>query len=320
MEEPKKHRANTRLEPGRRYIARDTRKPVSTAPRAYRLSEVRQQNTPQNVDVTPPVPKVPVPKKKRQISATKPAADRTKRSMVLRRQMVERAKEQKVVAKKKRNLHALWYIFTAAIVCAFGVVVWSFRDSLPFNIELFRQQPQTTHPIESKHNETYTLEETPISAAEIAANVVPNDAPKTLRIPAIGMSARIRQVGTTLSGEPIAPKNIYDVGWYEGSSRPGSDGAVLLNGHLAGPTKPGIFNGIEALQVGEKIMVERGDGETVLYVVKRIQQYTGGQIDMSTAITSVDLTKKGLNLVTTLNKFSGTEKRIIVFAVQQDKN
>jgi sortase (surface protein transpeptidase) len=317
MEEPTKHTNNSRREPGRRYISHNPQRPVTVEARPHRTAHSTQSRPAQPVDIT--VPKAVTPKV-REVSRVKPAMTRTKRSMVLRRQMVERAKEQKVKVKKKRSLHALWYLFAAAIICAFAVVIWSFREALPFDIELFKSQPQVVNSVEPKVNESSTLEEAPISAAEIASNMVAADAPKTLRISSITVTARIRQVGTTLSGEPIAPKSIYDVGWYEGSSRPGNDGAVLLNGHLAGPTKAGVFSDIQVLQVGAEIIIERGDGQEITYVVERLQEYTGGQIDMSAAISSIDLSKKGLNLVTTLNKFSGTEKRIIVFAVQQDKN
>lgn len=319
MQEPIKHTRNSRGEPGRRYISHAPPRATHRETRVYRAAEAKQSEAPQSIDIIPPQPKI-APPKTRQVSQAKPAMARTKRSMVLRRQMVERAKEQKVKVKKKRGLHALWYLFIAAIICAFGTVVWSFREALPFEIELFKAQPQVINSVEPKASETSTLEEILISDAEIAANMVASDAPKTVRIPSISVTGRIRQVGTTLSGEPIAPKNIYDVGWYEGSSRPGNDGAVLLNGHLAGPSKAGIFSDIQALQVGDVITIERGDGKVIQYAVERIQEYTGGQIDMSAAISSADPTKKGLNLVTTLNKFSGTEKRIIVFAVQQDNN
>lgn len=318
MQEPIKHIRVTRREPGRRYVSHA---PLARAGgdihaphRGGQASQPQLPKPSQAPEVTNSRKSVP-----RQVSKVRPAMARTKRSMVLRRQMVERAKEQKAKVKKERNLHFLWYIFALAVIGAFCVVVWSFREALPFDLEFFKQKNEVINSVEPVSKEMATLDESPVSAAEIEANVVAGDVPKTLKIPSLQISARIRQVGTTLSGEPIAPKNINDVGWYEGSSRPGNDGAVLLNGHLAGPTKTGIFTDIQALHVGDEIVVQRGDGQSTTYAVERIQEYTGGQIDMSAAISSVDPTKKGLNLVTTLNKFSGTEKRIIVFAVQQDR-
>ena len=316
MQEPTKHTRVTRREPGRRYVSHS---PLARAggdiSAPHRSHSSSQPPKASHVD-SASVPKANVP---RQGSSVKPAMARTKRSMVLRRQMVERAKEQKAKVKKERSLHFLWYIFAFAVIGAFCVVVWSFREALPFDLEFFKQKNEAVNSVEPVSKEMATLDESPVSEAEIESNVVAADAPKTLKIPNLQIAARIRQVGTTLSGEPIAPKNINDVGWYEGSSRPGADGAVLLNGHLAGPTKMGIFTDIQALHVGDEIIIERGDGHVITYAVERIQEYTGGQIDMSAAISSIDPAKKGLNLVTTLNKFSGTEKRIIVFAVQQDK-
>lgn len=316
MEQPKKHTAYSRREPGRRYAAH---RPLARAGTDV-YSERPRQEAPKPIVARNSAPENEAPKP-RQTGATKPAMQRTKRSMVLRRQMVERAKEQRVQKKKKRNLHALWYIFGLIVISALAIVIWSFREALPVDIDFFKSdKPQVVNIVDPEAKELSTLEEVASSESEIAANIVAADAPKTLRIPSLNVTARIRQVGTTLSGEPIAPKNIYDVGWYEGSSKPGADGAVLLNGHLAGPTKPGVFTDIQALKVGDVISVERGDGRVITYAISRIQEYTGGQIDMSAAISSIEPGKAGLNLVTTLNKFSGTEKRTIIFAVQQDKN
>jgi LPXTG-site transpeptidase (sortase) family protein len=233
--------------------------------------------------------------------------------------MVERAKEQRSKVKKTRGIHVLWYLLGLVVIAAFLLVAWSFREALPFHIDLFKSAvPQQVNLIDSDPQETSTLDEMEVSEADIQVHVVPAETPRVLRIPSLQIAARVKQVGTTLSNEPIAPKNIADVGWYEGSSKPGGEGAVLLNGHLAGPSKDGVFKNIQNLKPGDEITLERGDGKVFKYNVSRIQEYSGGQIDMNAAINSINPTKKGLNLVTTLNKYSGTEKRVIVFAVQHD--
>jgi sortase (surface protein transpeptidase) len=302
MEEPTKNTRKFTQEPGRRYVA------THISPRA---------SADKPIDITVPrsQPKTAVQRN----PVTKPALPRTKRSQVLRRQMVERAKEQRTKVKKTRGKHVLWYLLGLVVIVAFLLVAWSFREALPFHVDLFKPAaPQPVNSIDSDPQETSTLDEMEVSEADIQIHVVPAETPRVLRIPSLQIAARVKQVGTTLSNEPIAPKNIADVGWYEGSSKPGSEGAVLLNGHLAGPSKDGVFKNIQSLKPGDEITLERGDGKVFIYNVSRIQEYSGGQIDMNAAINSINPTKKGLNLVTTLNKYSGTEKRVIVFAVQHD--
>lgn len=305
MEEPTKYTRNTAEESSRRYVA------TRIAPRG-------SGDVVKPVDVVVPQlrPKVSV----RRNPVTKPALPRTKRSQVLRRQMVDRAKEQRSKSKKTKGKHFLWYGMGLLVVGAFLVVAWSFREALPFQIDLFKSEPATVsvNSIDSDPQETSTLDEIDISEADLQVHMVPSDTPRVLRVPRLNIAARVKQVGTTLSNEPIAPKNIADVGWYESSSKPGTEGAVLLNGHLAGPNKPGIFKNIHSLEPGDEISLERGDGKVFKYVVARIQEYSGGQIDMNAAVNSINPNKKGLNLVTTLNKYSGTEKRVIVFTTQQD--
>jgi sortase (surface protein transpeptidase) len=307
MEEPTKNTRTLVQEPGRRYVA------ARVSPRAG-TDDIQPAHKPIDIVQSKPRPKAAVQRN----PVTKPALPRTKRSQVLRRQMVERAKEQRFKVKKNRGKHFLWCGLAVIVIGAFLLVAWSFRDVLPFHIELFKAEPQAINSIDSDPQESSTLDEVEISEADINLHVVPADTPRVLRIPRLNIAARVKQVGTTLSNEPIAPKNIADVGWYEGSGKPGGEGAVLLNGHLAGPTKPGIFNSIQTLEAGDEITLERGDGKVFPFVVTRIQEYSGGQIDMNAAINSINPSKKGLNLVTTLNKYSGTEKRVIVFALQKD--
>lgn len=306
MEEPTKYTRKSANEPGRRYTA------ARITPRAgadIMKSANKVSVAPIDASGQKSVERNPV---------TKPALPRTKRSQVLRRQMVERAKEQRFKTKKKRGKHVLWYGLASVVIGAVIVVGWSFNEALPFRIELFKSEPQPANSIDSDPQETSTLDEIQVSEADIQVHVVPADTPRVLRISRLNIAARVKQVGTTLSNEPIAPKNIADVGWYEGSGKPGAEGAVLLNGHLAGPSLAGVFKDIQSLEPGDEITVERGDGKVFTYIVGRIQEYSGGQVDMNAAINSINPNKKGLNLVTTLNKYSGTEKRVIVFATQKD--
>ena len=256
-------------------------------------------------------------KKPRKVSRTKPALPRTTRSYVLRRHITEGAVQQRKKARKIYWRHIIGYTILTIILVALSIVAWSFRELVPFHLP-FSDAPKTAVVNDQpQYQETSILDETPVGPEDVAAHTMGPDEPKTLRIPKLNIEARIRRVGVSLNSEPVGPSNVFDVGWFEASGRPGQPGAVLLNGNVVGPTKSGVFARIHELVSGDQIILERGDGTTLTYKVTKAQEYN--QLDMSAATNPIDVSKQGLNLMTTVNKYGGlgaqSEKRVIVFAV-----
>lgn len=168
-----------------------------------------------------------------------------------------------------------------------------------------------------------TPDETEPEANAVANYRVDPSLPRRITIPKIGVDARIKPLGTKSNNELKAPANIYDAGWYERSARLGEKtGATLIDGHVHGLTKPGVFYGLKKVGVGELIEVERGDGEVFRYKVVRTQTYNRHNVDMAAAIASVDPARPGLNLITctgTLEKGANTySDRLLVQAVLVD--
>src|ERR1019366_6494106 len=126
--------------------------------------------------------------------------------------------------------------------------------------------------------------------------------------------------GVTTTGALATPSNIYNAAWYNESAAPGQPGAMLVDGHVSSWTAHGVFYGLDTLAAGDKIQVERGDGQIFNYQVIKSEVYNSDDVDMNAAITPVDLTKPGLNLITCAGDvIPGTSefnKRIIVFASQ----
>lgn len=293
-------------EPGRRYNpTRQVRRMGSEVSHPRRVQPIA---APTVSTLKPSIP--------RKVAAVKPALPRTKRSMVLRRQMVEKAEIHRKQTKKIKKLHFAASLLVLIVVGSLGAVIWTFKDTIPFTRDIFRETPAFSNAIDSDPEEISTLDERKPDLTEMSAQLVAPDAPKILRIPRLNTEARIVPVGTTLTNEPISPKNIFDIGWYDKSGKPGTPGAaVLLNGHIAGPTLPGVFAQVASLVAGDKLELERGDGQKLIYTVTRVQEYSSAQLDMSAATNPIDTSKQGLNLVTTMTKFSGAQKRVIVFAV-----
>lgn len=149
-------------------------------------------------------------------------------------------------------------------------------------------------------------------------NVAPNE-PKRISIPDIKVSAWITAMDVDSSNQLKAPNNIYDTGWYKRSAKPGDKGAMLVDGHVSGPTKPGIFKNIGKLNQGSLIEIERGDGKKFNYRVVETKTYPAGATDMVAAMTSVEPGKPALNLITCSGSFDKESQqyteRTIVFAV-----
>jgi sortase (surface protein transpeptidase) len=130
--------------------------------------------------------------------------------------------------------------------------------------------------------------------------VAPN-LPKYLIISKLSIYARILQVGVTNTGALGTPPDIYDTAWYTGSATPGepaSDGAVLIDGHVHGPTLPGVFMNIKSLVPGDSIQIVKGDNQTYTYTVNKVMTVPVNQVNMKQLLTSYQPSSQGLNLIT----------------------
>jgi hypothetical protein len=145
--------------------------------------------------------------------------------------------------------------------------------------------------------------------------------PKYLRIPELGILARVKNLGVTSDGAVDAPKNIYDTGWYNGSARPGSPvGSSLIMGHVSGWTGPGIFKKIDRMVEGSQFEVEKGNGEIVRYRVTRTEKLPLDQVDMSKILSTEVAGKHDIKLMTCSGRYNSQtktfEERFVVYAMQ----
>lgn len=153
---------------------------------------------------------------------------------------------------------------------------------------------------------------------EIADYSVPADSPKYLAIPAISISkARVIRLGLLKDDQIAEPSNIYDTGWYEGSSKPGQLGAMFIYGHVSSWTANGLFYNLKKLKTGDKILVTRGDNQVLTYQVVTTKVYPYNDVDMAKVLAPIDSKLPGLNLMTCTGKIiKGTSEfneRLVVF-------
>jgi len=129
------------------------------------------------------------------------------------------------------------------------------------------------------------------------------DKPRFLSINSLGITnARIVEVGQKANGEIETPRNIYDVGWYngDGSALPGQPGTVVMDAH-GGSMGNGIFNNLPSITTGAKIIIEMGDEKTE-YTYEVVDLVTKNLSDandyMVVAFSSPEEGKDSLTLIT----------------------
>lgn len=160
-----------------------------------------------------------------------------------------------------------------------------------------------------------------LTAATVRAYTVPPANPKYIAIPAIGVpNTPIVKLGLLKDGQIATPDNIYETGWYDGSSLPGQSGAMFIYGHVSSWTADGIFYNLKKLTAGDMITITRGDNTVFTYKVMSTKVYPYNDVDMSQVLAPVVAGKPGLNLMTCTGQvIQGTSEfneRLVVFTTQ----
>ena len=151
------------------------------------------------------------------------------------------------------------------------------------------------------------LDETEPTKEEVAEYTVAPDRPRYLSIEKLGITnSRVLPMGVNTEGELDTPKNIFDVGWYEGSGKPGQGGTMIIDGHNGGPHVHGVFKNTPNLAKGDIIQIERGDGKIFKYkVVENVAvPLSESNAYMSTAAKSPESGKESVTLITCTGEWS----------------
>ncbi len=97
--------------------------------------------------------------------------------------------------------------------------------------------------------------------------------PVHLEIPAIGVSARVEELGLQPDGTMEVPVRWEDAGWYEAGPRPGEDGPAVIAGHIDSTTGPAVFYRLHELRIGDHVRITRRDGSAVDFVIDHVEHY-----------------------------------------------
>lgn len=131
--------------------------------------------------------------------------------------------------------------------------------------------------------------------------------PRYLTIEKLGINkARVIPMGVNVLGELATPDNVYDVGWYDGSGKPGQGKTMLIDGHNGGPHVFGVFKNLPDLVDGDIIEVERGDGKVFKYRVQESRTVALADADayMAVAMQSPEEGRESITLISCTGEWS----------------
>lgn len=112
------------------------------------------------------------------------------------------------------------------------------------------------------------VDETEVTEEQRTEYIVAADMPRYLTIAKLGIyNSRVLVMSKRADGRLATPNNIFDVGWYDGSAKPGQNGTMIIDGHNGGPNIEGVFKHLDQLVIDDVIELTQGDGTVYKYRV-----------------------------------------------------
>ena len=211
--------------------------------------------------------------------------------------------ETKLKIKGGRRQIIKWSIW--GVICLL-LLIFLIRV-VTFENNYYHEKEGSERAIAEQMNDNSDLDETEPTEAQVAEYVVAPDRPRYLTVEKLGVAkSRILPMGVNTEGELDTPNNIFDVGWYEGSGKPGGGGTMVIDGHNGGPHVHGVFKNLPNLASGDIIQVERGDGEIFRYEVVENTSVALGDSNgyMATAMKSPEPGRESVTLISCTGEWS----------------
>ncbi len=309
----------TDITPRRTHIpVRPLTPPVRSRPDIYR---VRRRVVPEPVAVSAPVPvakpvvRPQVPK----VEITPAAPVRNPATAPLKSAKgTPRASRKEKPKRLARNIAGGLVVLALVAVAGYvSVDTWLTNQQLKERVAAMPAvaSSEIVTP-EARQTAEGTDEKEPPKAA-VAKYTVADDMPRMIHISKMGVSGRVLQMGINPDGSMQAPLNIYDAGWYNGSAKPGAEGAAVIDAHSSGPSRGGLFGNLNALEKGDKIEIEMGNDEKLLYKVVHKETKPREKVDMRQVMSVYGGAKEGLNLITCDGKWVNDQQtmadRVVVY-------
>jgi hypothetical protein len=142
--------------------------------------------------------------------------------------------------------------------------------------------------------------------------------PVRITIPALGVKARVHDVGLADDGSIAVPDvdRHNEAGWYEQSPTPGQYGPAVIVGHADTRTGPSVFAKLARAKPGTKVEITRRDRSTAVFEINSVERFPKG--DQPIERIYADFTRPALRLITCGGEFRGGsigyEDNIVAFA------
>ena len=209
----------------------------------------------------------------------------------------------KIKGWRKITKWAIWSVL-GILFLVFFIRVATFESSY------YSEKDGSEREVVETESQEELIEVEPTKEEKNEYTVAP-DRPRYLSIEKIGADkARVLPMGINEKGELGTPNNIFDVGWYVDSGKPGEGGTMVIDGHNGGPHVHGIFKKLPELKEGDIIKIERGDGKVFKYRVKENVTVALEEADkyMSTAARTPEPGKESVTLISCTGEWSQTQK------------
>jgi hypothetical protein len=172
---------------------------------------------------------------------------------------------------KPREAGSSWLIMAAIWIMGAGLLV------IGVNGELHRWSPPPVPPASANRPLTAAGDGTGAGRGRGGPDApLSRSVPVSLRIPAIGVTARVIPLGLTAGGGVAVPplSAPFVTSWYDRGSAPGEDGPAVLLGHVdAAAVGPAVFYKLGDLVPGDLVYVTRRDRRTAVFRVTAVALY-----------------------------------------------
>jgi hypothetical protein len=98
--------------------------------------------------------------------------------------------------------------------------------------------------------------------------------PVSIRIPAIGVSVSLSQLGLNADKSAQVPTKYEEPGWFKLGPTPGQVGSAVILGHVDDKKGPAVFFKVKTLKAGDKVDVSLTNGVISHFVVKAVETYS----------------------------------------------
>lgn len=155
----------------------------------------------------------------------------------------------------------------------------------------------------------------PVPTAQASSSVAL--VPARLKVPSLGIDAKVEEVGTRQDGTMGTPADFMNVGWWSEGSLPGGPGNAVVAGHVNNAlTKPGVFAHLGQIKKGDYITVSDAEGHTLVYETYEVSLYEPDRAPLAKIFAQTGPSR--LVLITCVGEWVASEgefdKRLVVIA------